>query len=1073
MLHSVRMQHKLAKLRLHRHGSIISANNGDEESALTDTTSTTYPRTNSNTTTELEEDPSYRPGVVAGSIHGYSEYDVESLTITVNNGGSLSNVDTQSHSAIIHRSQVLPNMQHVTTRSATAQGILQVPRHNAHSQSDDICSNSSSPIDNFTDQRTSTANEGSPSVSDYVLESDFNYSSSVHTCDKSLTHSLSNSQTIDHADSLSSHNTRVTHTTPYVHNRCYYGADWESVQHINPPNTPANSNLDNASLHSETQFEQSQLEQHIISFIIKKGSSTYLTIQYPSLFFTDILQYLSEGVTLTSYLKCFGDGCSEVSKMPYPYSWIDRPSRLKCRKLPARRHFHNALKGTRVSKAEYQCCRALWVAENCTTFSDFTRLYNISDVDRLPQCIAKHVDFFKTLQIDMWRDGLSLPAIAMRYLFSTLDKGIYFVLVDRKNEDFYWKLRGAVQGGLSIVFQRKAVLGEQTLRPNGKVCRLIKCLDTCSLYLGVLQFEMPVNHFCFYNAPNFRRQKCHEYGLMSLEWMTCYSRKHNVPIWNKYSKNVEYRVLGRPVDGYIVETNTILEYCGCIWHGCPFGDDICGANYKFNTDGTIRTHNPVNKKLFTDLYNETMLRHAALTRAHYNLEIMWEHDWLVERHTPHNKTIIDTLFYNEKFHPKGPMSQDRLIQLIKSGSIYGYGEVTMHCPSHLKEAFADYPPFYKNTEIDITMIGDHMADFARSRGLMKQPIKSLILSYHVEKTFLLTPLIQWYLQQNLVVDSIHSFYSFKPEKCFTKFVDTIVAARRAADIDPNKRILGELSKYVGNAAIGRSIMQKERHKTIHIANDAQASGFLNNPKFHEIEQIGDDCFEVFMNKKFVRHDLPVQVGQAVYSLSKLIQLQFIHNFILKFWHKSDVTLLNHDTDSWWLAMSNSNMENIIIPSLRKEYFQNVHKFLPGMACAHHHDQYVDMRTKYLEWDINSYPCCVAHNKREQHTPMLYKTEADSREFIALNAKSYHSTDLHDPLHSKQSTKGISKVHSHLEVQDFRDVLTNKEPKKGVNKSFITKDSNIYSYEQTRIGLSYLYIKRIVQPDGWTTLPTEV
>ena len=1061
MLHSVRMQQKLAKLRLRTRGcgSIISTNNDEESSALTDATSSDYRRAGPDSGSEsdsernydTDEDPDYRPGVVAGSVHGYSEYSLESLTLTLDNSTVPQQSDTSNR-----RPQ---NLEQINTEDATAQWILEAPRHNAHRQNIELVTTMASPAqDCVSIESDATLSYYLPSHSDSA---------------SSLTHSESvdGSHTNTDSNTISNHSIHNTDTPSYMGDRCYYGDDWLSVQQFAPPNTPVTLSLDNTSLRSDIHTEQSELEKHILSFIIKRGGSCYLTMQYPSLMFCDILQYLAQGVNLSAYLRCFGGEESDTSKLPFCYTWIDRPSRLKCTHLPARKHFHNALKGTRITKAQYQACRALWDANNCTTFSNFAKLYNVSDVERLPPCIAKHVQFFKELHIDMWRDGLSLPAIAMRHLFSTLDKGVYFVLMDRKNEDFYWKLRRGVQGGLSLVIQRKAVIGEATIRPNGKICNLIKCLDACSLYLGCLQLDMPVNHFCFYNGPEFRRQKCHEYGLMSLEWMECYAQNHNVSIWHRYNMAVEYRVLGRPVDGYIVESKTILDYLGCIWHGCPF-TDICGASYKFNTDGTLRTHNPVNKRAFTDLYNNTMERHAALKRADYNLVVMWEHEWLVERQSSHIKVVIDELFYSERYHPRGPMTQNKLIQLIKDGLIFGFGEVTMHCPDHLKSRFADYQPFYKNKEIDITMIGEHMRDFAQSRGLMKEPIKCLILSYYVEKTILLTSLIRWYLQNDLVIDTIHSFYSFKPAKCFTKFVDSIVSARRAADIDPDKRILGELSKYVGNAAIGRSIMQKERHKTIHIANDAQASGYLNNPAFHEIEQLGDDCFEVTMNKKYIKHDLPITLGFSIYNLSKLISLRFVYNFIYRFWLKCDVTLLNHDTDSWWLAMSNSNMEDIIIPELRKEYFQNVHKFLPGEACDRHRALYINRRSNHLEWNISEYPCCLAHNIREQRTPMLFKTEANSSQFFALNPKSYHSTDLHDPDHAKFSHKGISKVHSHLGAQDFIDVLTNKQSKIGTNKSFVTQNSNIYSYEQHRVGLTYLYIKRIVQADGWTTLPTD-
>ncbi len=118
------------------------------------------------------------------------------------------------------------------------------------------------------------------------------------------------------------------------------------------------------------------------------------------------------------------------------------------------------------------------------------------------------------------------------------------------------------------------------------------------------------------------------------------------------------------------------------------------------------------------------------------------------------------------------------------------------------------------------------------------------------------------------------------------------------------------------------------------------------------------------------------------------------------------------------------------------------------------------------------PCCVAYHKHEQRTPMLFKTEFDGHYLIATNCKTYHAGRFTDSK-IKQSTKGISKIHSNLNETHFIDVLATKKACKGQNISFMTKGSDIYTYKQERVGLSYLYYKRVVCPDGYRTLPTDV
>jgi hypothetical protein len=70
--------------------------------------------------------------------------------------------------------------------------------------------------------------------------------------------------------------------------------------------------------------------------------------------------------------------------------------------------------------------------------------------------------------------------------------------------------------------------------------------------------------------------------------------------------NTKYKV-----DGYNVKTNTVYEFHGCYWHGCP----LC-----FSPVETNKT----NKKLFIDLYNKTLKRSLDIKHNGYNLVEIWE-----------------------------------------------------------------------------------------------------------------------------------------------------------------------------------------------------------------------------------------------------------------------------------------------------------------------------------------------------------------------------------------------------------------------------------------------------------------
>jgi hypothetical protein len=58
--------------------------------------------------------------------------------------------------------------------------------------------------------------------------------------------------------------------------------------------------------------------------------------------------------------------------------------------------------------------------------------------------------------------------------------------------------------------------------------------------------------------------------------------------------------------------------------------------------------------------------------------------------------------------------------------------------------FEEMTPIFKNTEIGIDDIGDHMREYAEKENLMTRPRRALIGSYFGSKIMLATPLIKWF-----------------------------------------------------------------------------------------------------------------------------------------------------------------------------------------------------------------------------------------------------------------------------------------------------------------------------------------
>ena len=78
----------------------------------------------------------------------------------------------------------------------------------------------------------------------------------------------------------------------------------------------------------------------------------------------------------------------------------------------------------------------------------------------------------------------------------------------------------------------------------------------------------------------------------------------------------------------------------------------------------------------------------------------------------------------------------------------------------------------------------------------------LVGSYRGDKILLATPLLRWYLTHGLVVDRIYQVIEYEANPCCQRFGESVSTARRAGDADPDKAIIADTMKLLGNSGYG-------------------------------------------------------------------------------------------------------------------------------------------------------------------------------------------------------------------------------------------------------------------------------
>ena len=156
-----------------------------------------------------------------------------------------------------------------------------------------------------------------------------------------------------------------------------------------------------------------------------------------------------------------------------------------------------------------------------------------------------------------------------------------------------------------------------------------------------------------------------------------------------------------------------------------------------------------------DIRDRDQQRVRDLQDKGYTVEIIWEKDWqALINQRPEIKVYLKQ--HRTYTHFKKYLNQNQIIQYIQDGRLFGFVECDIEVPDHLKDYFSEMTPIFKNTEVSLKDVGQHMQEYAKEHKIKDIPRRLLIGSYFGKKIGLSTPLLKWYLNHGLVISHIYT-----------------------------------------------------------------------------------------------------------------------------------------------------------------------------------------------------------------------------------------------------------------------------------------------------------------------------
>ena len=292
------------------------------------------------------------------------------------------------------------------------------------------------------------------------------------------------------------------------------------------------------------------------------------------------------------------------------------------------------------------------------------------------------------------------------------------------------------------------------------------------------------------------------------------------------------------VDGYCDHCKTVFEAMGCHCHFFP-----CQETHPSLSDENIERGN---KRREMDDFRREYIRDKR-----YKIEKMLN--------VSGGKTSERAKKIRIVSDPNFPTKDLSLLILFwekRDGSLYGYIQCDLVVPDQLKAKFSDFPPIFKNTEVGRNDIGEYMQNYAIENDLLKLTQQMLISSFKLENGSIITPLFNFFMKFGLPCTKIYRFVQYLPRKCFNKFLQSVVDARKDGDENFLSGVVAETMKLLGNSSYGYQIMDRSRHAITKYLNDEKTHKAINEPLFKRLNFFQKDLYEIELLKSTIEHKNP-------------------------------------------------------------------------------------------------------------------------------------------------------------------------------------------------------------------------
>ena len=377
-------------------------------------------------------------------------------------------------------------------------------------------------------------------------------------------------------------------------------------------------------------------------------------------------------------------------------------------------------------------------------------------------------------------------------------------------------------------------------------------------------------------------------------------------------------------------------------------------------------------------------------------------------------------------------NKEKILKLDSRGAKGFLFSVDLRIPTKLHDYFNGYVPCPEKQSV----LKGNLNNW-QQEGYKQSKIEKLITSFDDKIDYVVNyRILKLYLELGVELIKVNDCLEYTQAPFMEPYIMLNTKLRTGAKNEFEK----DFFKLMNNSVFGKTMENVRNRINFRLISTEKEAGNVKNLKKFTI--FNESLVGVHIQKLEIKLNKPMYLGQCILDDSKFLMYNFHYNFMLKKFERKNIDLLFTDTDSLCYVSRNQNINDIILENKNEFDLSNYPK-----------DHYLyDGTNKKV----------IGKFKPETLTEII--------EFVGLRSKLYSYICVGDE-HEHLKAKGVKKCASdkQLSHNDYKNTLFNRENKNITQNCIRSYKHQLYSIQQTKIGISYCDDKVFVCDDNINTL----